>query len=845
MIGQTISHYRILKKIGAGGMGEVYLAEDERLGRKLALKILPEQFTQDGDRLRRFEQEARSASALNHPNIITIYEIGKVDGLQFIATEFIEGETLRHLMNSRMLSLNESLDIAAQCASALQAAHSAGITHRDIKPDNIMLRPDGFIKILDFGLAKLTEKSSTTDLEGETRSLLETHPGMIIGTAAYMSPEQARGQRVDRRTDIFSLGVVLYEMVSGRRPFTGATISDMIAALLVNEPAHLSQYQPNVPPELEKIVGRMLAKERESRYQTAQEVLNDLKRVRSRVEFSTESDAGARLEAPTAILGSPSPISSGASGDAATEGANTTNISPHVNRQVSFETNIAPAPTYSYLHVQNRGVQGGKYLILALIALAIVMAAGFITLQYFRRNSAIDSVAVLPFVNETVDPEAEYLSEGIAEGIINSLSQLPGLSVSSRNSVIRYKGREADAQMVGRELGVKAVLLGRISRQGNSLAINTELVNVENGRQIWGEQFSRKISDLMRVQEEIAKNITEKLRLRLTNSQKESMARHGTQNAEAYDLYLKGRYYWNQGTREAQQKADEYFEAAAAKDPDYALAAAGCAACHVAGSDGKTPKESMEKAKLVAIKALKVDGSIVDAHLTLAQVNYRYDWDFPTAELEFKRAIDLDRKNASAHHLYAQFLALMGRHEEAHFEVRRARELDPQSLQINQAIGTVSYYAKQYDDAIDYLRKTIELDKNFAPAHTGLGLAYEQTGKTQDAILEFMRAKRLMGADQESLTALKKSFVKSGRDGFWREYLEILKSEAKEHYVPSTGMAAIYSRLGENDRAIDALEKAYEEKDGGIVELKVEPVFERLRSERKFNELLRRVGLSE
>jgi TolB-like protein len=460
-----------------------------------------------------------------------------------------------------------------------------------------------------------------------------------------------------------------------------------------------------------------------------------------------------------------------------------------------------------------------------------------------RGDSVIDSMAVLPFVNETADPDTAYLSEGIAEGIINSVSQLAELSVSSRNSVIRYQGKEVDAQVVGRELGVKAVLLGRINRQGQNFTIKTELVNASNGRQIWGGRFSRQLSDLMTVQNEITRNITDKLQIRLTGAQKNLLAKHGTEDAEAYDLYLKGRYFWNQGTVAAMKKADEYFEAAAARDSSYALATAGCAACHAAGSDEAAPKESMQKAKFVALKALKADDSIVDAHLTLAQVNLRYDWNFADAEREFKRAIDLNPKHATAHHRYAEFLSLMGRRREAMEEIRVALSLDPLSPAINSDAGRLSYYAQDYDHALSHLRKTLEIDQNFALAHTGLAQVYEQKGQTQDAILEFMRAQRLMRLDEKKLRALKRAFAESGREAFWRESLAQLSADSSG-YVPRSAIAALHTRLGEHEAALTALERAFDERDGGLVELKVEPVFEPLRPNTRFSELLRRIGLN-
>jgi serine/threonine-protein kinase len=830
-------------------MGEVYLAEDSRLGRKLALKILPEQFTQDAERVKRFEQEARAASALNHPNIITIYEIGHDGSRHYLATEFIEGETLRSRMNVRRLTVDEAVEIALQIAAALQAAHAAGIAHRDIKPENIMLRPDGYVKVLDFGLAKLTEQTSseTQDLEAPTRSLLETQPGLVIGTVAYMSPEQARGQRVDGRTDLFSLGVVLYEMIAGKRPFGGPTVSDMIASLLASTPARLSEHLPTAPIELEQIINRMLAKNRDERFQSAQEAIAALKRVKSRREQASEADETRRLDSPPELFVAPASLHSEPTPPATRYN---TQLSESAVPQTSYETNVIPiarseAQTMSAARPVVQATSRRRWLLPALIVLALAVAGAFVAQWLVRGPSRIDSIAVLPFVNESNDPDADYLSEGIMEGVINSLSQWPELGVSARNSVIRYRGQEADARAVGRELEVEAVLLGRIVRRGKDLTINAELVNARNGRQIWGERFVRKIDDLMAVQEEIAQKITGKLQFRLNDEAAKSLATAKPQNPEAYDLYLKGRYFWNKGSAEDKHKADEYFEAAFAKDPSYALAAAGCAACHAAGADREPPAKSMTKAKMVALIALKKNDKLAEPHLTLAGVNLRYDWNFGDAEREFKRAIELEPKNAAARLEYAEFLALMGRRNEALNELNVARRLDPRSLPVNQAFGKLAYYSNDYRDAVKHLRDTLLLDDNFAPAHTGLGLAYEQQGQTQDAVLEFMRARMLSAENPERLTALKAAFAGKGREAFWGEYLAQLKEESKTHYIPSSAIAAVQVRLGQHEHALQSLEKAVGEKDGGLVELKVEPVFNPLRPNSKFNEVLRRVGLAQ
>lgn len=813
MIGKTIAHYRILSKLGAGGMGEVYLAEDDRLGRRIALKVLPETYTQDTDRLRRFEQEARAASALNHPNILTVHEIGKFEGLHYIATEFVEGQTLRQRLAGGPLSAGEAVDIVAQCANALQAAHAAGITHRDLKPENIMLRPDGYLKLLDFGLAKLMEQSpgassAPTGSDQPTQSLLETQPGMVIGTVAYMSPEQARGQRVDGRSDLFSLGIIFYEMVTGRRPFAGETPSDMIASLLVSVPARPASLQPNLPPELDAILTRLLAKDRDARYQTAQELLQEIKPLRARLEYAGESGE-------TAILpGSTTPAT-----------------------QVSYETNViaTPAPAAP--------MRSRRSLLVGGLALLLLIATGAAAWFLLRPEGKIDSVAVLPFVNVTQDPEVEYLGEGIAEGLINSLSTLPELSVASRNAVIRYRGQEMDARVVGRELDVKAVLVGRITRRGEELNINAELVEVSNGRQIWGEKFTRPVGDLMTLQNDLAGKILDRLSVRLSPIQKDAMADLGTSNPEAYNLYLKGRYYWNQGSPEAIRKADEYFEAAAGKDPTFAEAVTGCAASHATGYEGDTPEICMVKAKVAALGALKVNRNLVDAHLTLARVNLRYDWDFAAAERALKRAIEIEPRNALAHQQYAEFLALMGRRQEAEEALARARRLDAQSLPINQTFGMLAYYANQYPQAIERLQQVLTLDADYVPAHQSLGLAYEQSGQSQEAVLEFLRARNLLTRDQAAVTALKKAFAEKGLSGFWLAALEADQKQRATRYVPASSLAAMHLRLGQENLALAELEKGLQEKDGGMVELKVDPVYRPLYNNQRFQTVLQKVGL--
>ncbi|MBI1760713.1 MAG: protein kinase [Acidobacteria bacterium] len=833
MIGQTISHYRIVNRIGAGGMGEVYLAEDVRLGRKLAIKLLPEQFTQDADRVRRFELEARAASALNHPNIITIYEIGQHEHAHFIATEFIEGDTLRDKLK-KGLKLSETLDIAVQTMSALQAAHQAGIIHRDIKPENIMLRPDGYVKLLDFGLAKLTQNEMETgDLEAATKSLFETQPGMVMGTIAYMSPEQARAQRLDGRTDIFSFGVVLYEMITSQRPFGGATVSDMIASLLTQEPTRLSQRLPGVPGELEQVVARMLAKDIEKRYAGAQEVLADLKRIKARVEVGDD-------DTTTRELGVPQPAAADS-------------FETNVGAPVSFETTKGTAANLGVASAAN-AVQATNLLsamqparrrsrllaAIGVLALLAISAAGYFVWQ--QRASKVDSIAVLPFrIN---DPQAEYLSDAITEQVIDALSQVPDLNVVARSSILKYKGKDTDPVELANQLDVRAALTGEVTRRGDEVIVNTELVSTANRRRLWGERYVRKLTELISLQDDITRGITQKLQLPVNNLPAADVAKAGTKDQEAYRLYLEGQYYFNQGTPEAKHKADELFEAAVARDSKFAAAAAGCAACHADGADQITPDKAMDKARKVAEYTLSLDPKSVDATLTLAKVKLRYDWDFKEAERLFKHALELNPKSAEAHQRYAEFLALMGKPKDALTEIWTARKLDPQSLAINTDIGTLSYYASDYEHAAEHFQKSLKLDEKFAAAHTGLGLVYEQKGQPQPLVNEWIQGRQLTSQPESYLDSLKQAFAQGGIQAFWQRELEHLQTETKGHYVAASAIAALHARLGETDQAFAALKQGLAEKDGGMVELKVAPVFASLRNDARFGEVLKRVGLA-
>ncbi|HEY6120780.1 MAG TPA: protein kinase [Pyrinomonadaceae bacterium] len=831
LVGHSFGPYGIIAALGAGGMGEVYLAHDTRLGRKVALKLLPTAFTMDEERVRRFQQEARAASALNHPNIITIHEIGHVDERHFIATEFIDGETLRAPLSRSRLSLRALLDVAIQVASALVAAHKAGIVHRDIKPENVMVRgDDGIVKVLDFGLVKLTENQAPQITEAEARTLVKTNAGVVMGTASYMSPEQARGLEVDARTDIWSLGILLYEMASGRLPFAGETASDVIAAILKTEPLRLNRLSLEAPAELERIVSKALAKEREERYQTAKDLLIDLKRLKQQLDVQAEIDRSSTGEPSNA---STERTTSG--GEMALE---------TVPRSESLVgSNVAPTMS-SAEYVVN---ELKRHRVVALIVGAVLIVA--FTLAYASRSvsslPAITSVAVLPFANANGDPEIEYLSDGISESLINSLSQIPQLKVIARSSSFRYKGKDVDPQEVAKALGVESILAGHVTQRGDNLVISIELVDGRDRRQIWGAQYNRKLTDLMALQSEIAREIVDKLKLKVSGEEK-GLEKHYTESSEAYQLYLKGRFYWNKRTPDGIKKSIEYFNQAIEKDPGFALAYAGLADSYLVPSNPQPPSERMPRAKAAAMRALELDETLAEAHTSLGRVLATYDWDWTSAEKEYKRAIELNPRYAIAHQWYSGYLELMDRSNEAIAERKRAEELDPLSLTINFALGMNFYYARNYDQAIEQFQKTLELDQNFPPARTYLPAAYEQKGMYDKAIAEFKSAASLQGGSESSMTTagLGHVYAVSGKKDEAEAVLNRLKQLSAQEYVPAVSIALIYSGLGEKNQAFAWLEEGYKERAFQMQGLKKEPRWDSLRSDPRFQDLLRRIGLA-
>jgi serine/threonine protein kinase/Tfp pilus assembly protein PilF len=794
MIGQTISHYRIVEQLGAGGMGVVFKAQDSRLERAVALKFLPEKLAQQPQALERFRREARAASALNHPGICTIYDIGEQDGRAFIAMEFIDGETLRNHIHGKALPVEELLELGIQIAEALDAAHSEGIIHRDIKPANIFVTKRGRAKVLDFGLAKLVPKGvaiAEEDSGDESSSSTSTSTsivGIISGTPSYMSPEQVRGDALDARTDIFSLGLVLYEMATGHQAFGGGTGGAIIEAVLTRPPVSARSVNPDIPPALEAIINKALHKDRDQRYQHAADLVADLQRLKR------DFDSGYKL---------------------------------HVGDSASLLASTAdPASSTGASRSRASTQQSGSF-------------------RAPRVSKTIGSLAVLPFENVSRDSENDYLSDGITASLINNLATVPKLRVMAQSTVFRYKGREIDPQAVGRELNVRAVLTGRMIQSGGSLRIGTELVDVATGSLLWGAQFDRKPGDIFVIQDEISSEISGKLRLQLTHAEKKRLAKRHTEDAEAYRLYLQGRHHWNRWTEEGFYKAIGYFQQAIQKDPSYALAYDGVADCYVllGWNSYLPPKDAFPKAKAAAMSALEIAPDLGEGHTDLAAVLWLHDWQWPEAQKEFQRSLELNPCYPTANHYYAECLMTMGRNAEALTRMKKSLELDPLSLIINVAIGWAHYHARQYDEAVAQLLRTVELDPNYPMTYWILGLIYRETARYDLAISAGEKGVSLSGGSPLMRAALAQTFATAGEAEKAIQILDDLQKLAAQRYVAPHFFAGIYVGLGEHDRAIEYLEKSCAEHCHWLIYLHIDASMDDLRNNPRFQDLLRRVGL--
>ncbi len=812
--GKSFGHYEIIKQIGMGGMGEVYLAEDKKLDRKVAVKILNEKFAKHESNLQRFIKEAKAVSALNHPNILVIHEIGEAEETNYIVSEFIEGKTLRDIIVKTSLKLSEILDISTQIANALVATHTAKIVHRDIKPENIMIRPDGYVKILDFGLAKLAEQKAV-GMEDTTAKQNQTAKGIILGTVNYMSPEQAKAEKIDERTDIFSFGVVLYEMVAGRTPSAGGSMSETLANLINSEPQPLSRFAANVPDELQRIVAKTLRKNKDERYQTMKDLLTDLKKLRENLAFNEklERSRPPSVEKATAFL-------QAATGD--------------VDNQTNEASNNSTGQ-----------IKSRKSLVIFAFAILLIAAVGFGYYFLSVRKTALSatgkkSLAVLPFVNAGNDPNAEYLSDGITESVINNLSQFSGLKVMSRNSAFRFRDNQTDTKTIASQLGVENIVTGDIKQVGDKLVINVRLIDATDDSQIWGNQYVKTSVDVIAAQNEIARDISRKLGARLSGADEQKLARKFTENTEAYQAYLRGLYHSEKSGTQDKRKALEYFQQAVTLDPNFAAAHAYLSAryANLAGANGFPRRETMLKAKETALKAVALDDQLSMAHEALGYVLVYSDYDFVAAERELKRAIELDPNDASGRETYSGILTSFGRNEEAIAEMRQAAELNPLSPSVSSSLGYSLLYARRYDEAIAQFKKTLELDAYFIALHYGLAIAYQMQKKYAESVEERAQITEITDGKQGA-AFIRESFANGG----WQGFLRAMTENSQTYQAPRYIKATMYAELGEKDKAFSILHNLYEDRSAQLLRLKVDPRLDSLRDDARFTELLKRMNL--
>jgi serine/threonine-protein kinase len=744
--GTHLGAYEILGPLGAGGMGQVYRARDTRLDRQVAVKVLAEHLTNSPSALARFELEAKAVAALSHPNILAIHDFGVEAGVPYAVVELLDGQTLREHM-AGPLPVRRTLEIGAALADGLAAAHAKGIVHRDLKPENVFLTRDGHVKILDFGLARTEASPLASASEAPTAT---DHGRAIVGTPGYMSPEQVRGLVADARSDIFSLGCVLYELLAGRRAFDGRSPAEVMSAILRDDPAPLAPH--DVPAELERVVAHCLEKLPEQRFQSARDLAFDLRAL--------QQTARATIEP---------------SGDA-----------------------------------------------------------------------PLDSLAVLPFDNLGPDSSTEYLSDGIAESVLFALSKLGSLRVMARSTVFRYKDQPLDPRRIGRELDVRAVLTGRVVQRGDALSVQAELVEVANGWLLWGERYERRLADALAIQEEIAGEISRQLRLTLSGDERAHLARRPTQDSAAYQLYLKGRYHWNKRTAEAIRRSIELFRQATDLDPTYALAWAGLAdAFTLLERYGVAPPdEAMPRARAAALRAIESDDRLAEVHTSLGIIRTYYDWDWAGAESCFRRALELRPGYATAHHWFAWFLSAMARHEEALVHIRTARKLDPLSSIINTNVGSLLYFARRHEEALGETAKVVADEPAFAVAHQWRGRVLEALGRFDEALAAHRAALGLLGEDPESYANLAHACARAGRADEARSLLDELQGLSRRRYVSPYWIAMVHLGLGERDAALAWLQRAVEARFDWVTDLAVEPAFDPLRSDARFQALLGTIGLA-
>jgi serine/threonine-protein kinase len=800
MIGQLLLHYRVVEKIGEGGQGTVYKVIDTSLDRPAVIKVLPPDLTDRASNLARFEREARLASALDHPNICTIFGLHKAGDIHFIAMQYVEGRNVRDLVGGHPLDLRRALAIEIQVTDALAAAHSRGIVHRDIKARNVMVTRSGTVKVLDFGLAKLIDGPHSISSDPQL-----TEVGVPYGTSTYAAPEQAQGLKADHRADIFSCGVLLYEMLAGTWPFRGKTALDVRYAVVYHQPAPITEARGEDSPALrriQEILDKALAKSPDDRYQRIEDMRSELQEVLR--ELEVDSSVGNTL------------------------------------------TDAPIARTPAVAETKNRFWTMRRWLAAIAAAAALILVFSFVALRRERpveSDSTINSLAVLPFTNN--DPASEYLSDGITESLIDSLSRMPNLKVKSSSTVFHYKGRADDPKKIGRELGVHALLSGTVIQTGDDLSVSVELIDVRDDSHIWGERYGRKVSEVVALPQQISRDVAQRLRARGENMDHAQLTRNYSPDSEAYRLYLQGRYNWNKRTVEGLKNGIDYFGKAIMRDQDYALAYAGLADCYlllnvynVTSADDSNPK-----AEAASRKALSINESLAEAHTSLAFVTYRYHLKWAEAEEHFKKAIALNPNYATAHQWYASYLAAMGRMNEAVVEAKTAHELEPFSLTIYGDYIRGLYYAGRLTEAHQEALKLMEMDRNFARAHYELGLVLEEEGKVEEAIAEFRQGLKYSPDNVTALTALGHAQALAGKKAEAEKVIARLQELSKQQYVSPFQTAVIYAGLDERQLALDWLERSRQERFNWLPFIKVDPVLKNLRSEARFVELSKSLNL--
>ena len=791
--GTRLGPYEVIGPLGAGGMGEVYRARDERLDRDVAIKVLPQRLAEDPAALSRFEREAKALAALSHPNVLGILDFGQQDGVVYAVTELLEGETLRARLSRSTPSWREAAEVGVAIADGLAAAHSRGIVHRDLKPENVFLTSDGRVKVLDFGLARRDSISSPQDRSRLATMTQHTEPGTVMGTVGYMSPEQVSGQAGDARSDIFSMGCVLYEMVTGVRAFSGATGAEALAAILRDDPPEVTRSKKGVPPDLAGIVGHCLAKKPEQRFQSARDLAFNLKAVL----------VGSAVWAPSPAVG------------------------PSRSRRA---------------------------LRLAALGAAAVILAGVVLVRWTNRRGGvsgaggIQSLAVLPLDNLSRDPEQEYFADGMTDELITDLSQISSLRVVSRTSVMQYRGTKKTLPQIAKELNVDAVVEGSVARSGNRITIQARLIQAATDRSLWGQSYERDLQDIRNLQGEAARAIVTEIQVKLTPQEEHQLTRPKPVNAEAYEDFLRGRYYWYKFTPEDSLKSLDFYEKAIEKDSSYAPAYAGLAITYVSMTweGGIPPREGFAKVESAVGKARELDDHLASVHFALAELSQMRDWNWPEAEKEYRRAIALDPHDAAWHRFYAVFLRSLGRWKEAIAEMRRAQELDPLGSETNKALGATYFWCGLDDQAIQQYKRTLEIDPNYGPVHDVLADVYARKGMFKEAIAEEGKYLSLSG-DEEGSAALSRDFTQFGYEkavrNQYQKTLELLQQASGQTYVSPMYFVVTYTRLGEKDQAFQWLEKAYNDHHPWLAQLRTDPQLASIRSDPRFSDLVRRVGI--